>query len=182
MHPFVPNAITLFRLVLVPATAWLLLESRYSAALWAFVTAAVSDLVDGALARRYRLQSALGAWLDPTADKLIMLTVTVLLAAAGLLPLWLAVAVVARDVVIASGAMAYRYLVGHVEMAPTRLSKLNTALEFAVLALVLASAAGLLERGRWLDVLFVVLATTVALSGAQYVWTWGRKAAARRSP
>jgi cardiolipin synthase len=181
MHRSVPNAITLFRLVLVPVTAWLLWEARYPAALSTFATAAVSDLIDGAIARHYRLQSALGAWLDPIADKLIMLTVTVLLAVAGLLPAWLAAAIVVRDLVIASGAIAYLRVVGHVEMAPTKLSKLNTALEFAVLALVLAAAAGLVARGPWLDALFVVLAATVALSGAQYVYEWSRKAAAAKT-
>jgi cardiolipin synthase len=95
-----------------------------------------------------------------------------------LLPLWLAAAIVLRDIVIAGGAIAYRLLVGHVAMEPTWLSKINTALEFAALAGVLAHAATLIDGSAWLPALFAVVFVTVTASGAQYVWVWGRKAAA----
>ena len=177
----VPNLITIGRLLLVPVIAWLLVERRYLLALAVFLVAAFSDLADGAIARRYRIVSALGARLDPIADKLTMLAATVLLALHGWIPAWLAVAIVLRDVIIAGGAIAYRLSVGPVEMAPTPLSKLNTALEFAVLAGALAHAAGLVDAADWLAPLFAIVFATVVLSGAQYVWVWGAKAARQRS-
>jgi cardiolipin synthase len=173
-----PNFITLVRLAMVPLLAWLLLRQNYGAAVVVFMAAAASDALDGFVARRYGLASALGATLDPIADKLAMFAATVLLAWQGELPLWLAIAIVVRDVVIVAGAIAYRVLIGPLEMAPTQLSKFNTTLEFAVLLFAMATAAAWMPKGAWLTVLFLVVGVTVVLSGAQYVWIWGRKAAA----
>ena len=173
-----PNFITIVRLALVPLLAWLLVERSYGAAAIVFSAAALSDALDGYIARRYALASAFGATLDPVADKLAMFTATVLLAWQHELPLWLAVAVVLRDVVIVAGVIAYRVLIGALQMTPTQLSKVNTTLEFAVLLCTMAAAAGWIPDGLWLEVAFVVVGVTVVLSGAQYVWVWGRKAAA----
>jgi cardiolipin synthase len=176
----VPNVITLIRVLLIPVIAVLLVRRQYAPALAVFTAAAISDFADGAIARHYRIVSEFGARLDPIADKLTMFTATVLLAWQSWLPLWLAAAIVLRDVVIAGGAVAYRLVVGHIEMAPTWLSKVNTALEFAALAAVLAQAAGLLDGRAWLPAFFAFVFATVILSGAQYVWAWSRKAAAAR--
>jgi cardiolipin synthase len=176
--PNVPNLITIGRTLLIPVIAYLLVQRNYPWALAAFMAAAFSDFADGVIARHYRLVSEFGARLDPIADKLTMFIATVLLAWQGLLPLWLAAAIVLRDIVIAGGAIAYRLLVGHVAMEPTWLSKINTALEFAALAGVLAHAATLIDGSAWLPALFAVVFVTVTASGAQYVWVWGRKAAA----
>ncbi len=173
----IPNAITLVRLALVPVTAWLLWDGRYGWALTVFLTAAVSDFLDGAIARTFNQSSDFGAALDPVADKLNMFVATVLLAWQGFLPLWLASAIVLRDVVIVSGAVAYRVRAGHIKIAPTMLSKLNTVIEFTVLLLVMASAAAWIDAGAWLSIVFMLVFATVVASGAQYVWVWGRKAA-----
>ncbi len=94
----------------------------------------------------------------------------------GWLPWWLAVLVVLRDGVIVGGALVYHWRIGHVEMAPTRWSKANTALEFVLLASVLAVAAGLVERDAWLAVLLWACTATIVVSGVQYVVVWSRKA------
>lgn len=172
----IPNTITLVRLALVPVTGWLLWQGAYGLALIVFLSAAVSDFLDGVIARRFDLRSRLGATLDPIADKLNMFVATVLLAWQGLLPLWLAAAIVLRDVVIVGGALAYRVMVGHVEIAPTLLSKVNTFIEFGVLLVVMASAAGWIDVRPWLPSIFVLVFATVVASGFQYVWVWGRKA------
>ena len=174
-----PNAITVLRALLIPVIAYALASREFGLALALFVVQALSDLVDGMIARRWNLRTRFGAIADPLADKMTMLTVTLMLAAEGLLPGWLAAAIIARDVVIVFGAVAYHYLVQEVEMAPTWLSKWNTALEFAVLTAVLADAAGALPAGGWLPGAFVLLASTIVASGAHYVWIWGRRAAAR---
>lgn len=173
----VPNLITIVRLALVPVMAYLLVQARFGAALVVFLLAAVSDFLDGYIARRFRLASAFGAMLDPVADKLSMFVATVLLAWQGLVPLWVAAAIVLRDIVIVAGAFAYRFAIGRVEIAPTVLSKVNTFIEFGVLLLVMANAAGLIKASAWLPALFVLVFATVIGSGAQYVWIWGWKAA-----
>jgi cardiolipin synthase len=173
-----PNIITLLRLVLVPIMAYYLLRGAYGIALLVFLIAAVSDVVDGYIARRFGLTSALGATLDPLVDKLNILVATLLLAWQLVMPLWLAIAIVVRDVVIVVGALAYHMAFGHVEIAPTRLSKVNTFFEFSVLLLVMAAAAGWIDpgKGRFMATAFLIVFATVVASGAQYVWLWGRKA------
>jgi cardiolipin synthase len=171
-----PNIITLVRIALIPVMAYYLVSETYRIALPIFLIVALSDLADGYIARRFKLASRLGATLDPIADKLSMLVATLLLAWQSLLPIWLAIAIVARDIVIVLGALAYRFALGHVEIAPTRLSKVNTAIEFTVLLLVMAAAAGWIAIGTWMPTVFVIVLVTVVASGAQYVWFWGRKA------
>lgn len=175
-----PNAITGLRFLLIPFLVLLLLQQRYSAAFWLFALSAASDLADGLIARHWNLRTRWGAIADPLADKLTMLSVTVALAGQHLIPLWLAVAIVLRDAVIVGGGVAYHFLVGRYDIAPSLLSKANTVLEFLVLAAVLANAAGLLAAGGALPVLFAALGATVIASGAHYVWVWGRKAAMER--
>ncbi len=175
----VPNIITLVRLALVPVVGYLLLANAYGWALTLFLVVAITDLLDGYIARRFKLVSKLGATLDPIADKLNVFVATVLLAWEALIPVWLALAIVLRDIVIVGGALAYSTLVGPVKIAPTLLSKINTFIEFALLLLVMAAAARWIEGGSWLPALFPVVLATVVASGAQYVWLWGRKALAQ---
>jgi len=181
MH-HLPNLITLLRLVLVPVLALLLAYGKYPAATIVFLVAALSDLADGYLARRFAIESRFGALLDPVADKLNMLVATVVLAGEALIPLWLAAAIIGRDIVIVGGAIAWRLARGELAIKPTYLSKVNTVLEFAVLVLVMAAAAGWIEPGAWLHILFVIVLATVVASGVQYVWLWGRAAMASQRP
>jgi len=175
-----PNLITLIRGVLIPVIAWLLAEERYEEAFWTVAASAVSDLADGQIARRFNARTRFGEIADPLADKLTMLTVVVGLAWQELLPPWLAYAIVARDVVIVAGAAAYHRWIEPVAMVPTALSKFNTVVEFMVLSTVLAEAAGLVDTGDGLTAAFALVGSTVAASGIQYIWTWGRRARARR--
>ncbi len=172
----IPNLITVVRVLLIPVVAYLLLDHDYALAFTVFMIAAIGDWLDGFLARRLDQISQFGAVLDPVADKMTMMIVAILLAAQELLPIWLAVVIVLRDAVIVAGAIAYRFVVGHVEMAPTRLSKANTFLEFAVLTLVMAQAGKLVDAAAWLPLLFVVVFTLVLISGGHYVWVWWGKA------
>lgn len=172
----VPNLITLARLALVPVIAYLLWQGEYGFALTVFLVAALSDFLDGVIARTFDQRSALGAALDPIADKLAMFVATVVLAWQDLIPLWLAAAIVLRDVVIVAGALAYRATIGRLEIAPTMLSKVNTVIEFGVLLTVIANAAAWFDAASWLPALFVLVFVTVVASGLQYVWIWGWKA------
>lgn len=176
----VANAITLLRFGLIPVIVLLLLQREYGTAFVLFIVSALSDLVDGFVARHWGMRTRFGAIADPLADKLTMLAVTLLLAMQGWLPWWFAAAVVLRDLVIVSGATAYHFLIGTVEIAPSALSKLNTALEFLLLASVLALGAGFVPEGTWWRALLFATLVTVVLSGAHYVLVWSRKAAQAR--
>jgi cardiolipin synthase len=175
-----PNLITGLRFLLIPVLVLLLAEQRYAAAFGVFIVSALSDLADGVIARRWNLRTRLGAIADPLADKLTMLAVTLVLASQALIPLWLAAAIVVRDLVIMGGAIAFQIVVGRVEMAPSWLSKFNTVLEFGVLSALLADAARAIEVTALLPPLFVLVMATILGSGAHYVWVWGRKALAYR--
>lgn len=171
-----PNLITALRFVLIPVLVLLLVEQRYVTAFAVFIVSAISDLADGMIARRWNVRTRLGAIADPLADKLTMLAVTLVLASQALLPVWLAAALVVRDIVIMGGAVAFHVVVGRVDMAPSWLSKFNTALEFTVLSTLLADAAQVIEVTTLLPPLFVLVMATIIGSGVHYVWVWGRKA------
>lgn len=172
----IPNVITIGRTFLIPVILYLLVVRDHAAAFVLFAIAAVGDFVDGFIARRFNQRSRLGALLDPTADKATMLGVVAVLAWQGFLPVWLAVAVIGRDAVIAGGVLAYRLLIGPVEMAPTYASKANTVLEFVTVAATLAQAAGIVDIAGILPALYVLVLASVLVSGIQYVWIWSRKA------
>ena len=172
-----PNLITLVRLGLVPVMAYFALREEYAIALPIFLIAALSDFADGYIAREWKLVSRLGAALDPVADKLNMFVATVLLAWQSHLPIWLA-AIIGRDIIIVAGVLAYRMIIGPVAMKPTRFSKMNTFIEFGVLLLVMAMAAGWVDIRAWMPALFVIVFVTVAASGTQYVWLGTRMALA----
>jgi cardiolipin synthase len=174
-----PNLITIVRAMLIPVIAYLLARRMFDEALVLFGICAIGDLIDGHLARRWNQRTRFGAIADPLADKLTMLTVTLMLAAEGQLPGWFAVAVITRDIVIVFGALAFHFLIHELEMAPTRLSKINTALEFIVLTAVLVHAAEWLDLSMILAPAYIAVTATIAASGLHYVWVWGRRA--RRS-
>lgn len=171
-----PNLITALRFLLIPVLVLLLVQQQHVLAFGVFIVSAISDLADGWIARRWNLRTRLGAIADPLADKLTMLAVTLVLAGQALVPVWLAGAIVVRDLVIVGGAIAFHVVVGRVDMEPSWLSKFNTVLEFSVLAALLADAAQAIEVSAWLPPLFVLLMCTLIASGLHYVFVWSRKA------
>lgn len=175
-----PNAITLLRIVAVPVVSWLILHERWEAACWLFLAAAVSDGIDGLLARWLDQLTQLGAALDTVADKALGMVTLVMLTQAGAIPLWVTLAILLRDSVIVLGALSYRGLAGHLEIHPTWLGKTHMFAEFSLLALVLGGLAGLLALDGWRLPLFVTVFAIATASGAQYVWIWGAKARRER--
>ncbi|GIX28337.1 MAG: CDP-alcohol phosphatidyltransferase [Burkholderiales bacterium] len=171
------NAITLLRLCLVPALAYFLLQGNHALAFWAFVVAAASDALDGFVARRFDQRTSIGAVLDPMADKLLIFATVLGLAWIQVLPLWLAALMLGRDFVLVVGAVSYRLAIGPYHMQPTVLGKTCTFFQFALLVLLLADVAGYVEAEPAHAPLFALVALFTVLSGAHYVWLWGRKAA-----
>ena len=172
-----PNLITAGRIALVVPLAWLIARQDYRTALVVLVIAAVSDAVDGFLAKRFGWQTWIGGMLDPIADKLMLMASFVALGIAGGIPAWLPALVIGRDLVIVLGAFGYHRLIGRFDAAPTRLSKLTTLVQIAFLVLELIGLAGLAripEPVRDAALWIVVLLTVT--SGLDYVLTWGRRA------
>ncbi|NLO81219.1 MAG: hypothetical protein GX093_13105 [Xanthomonadaceae bacterium] len=174
IYRHIPNLISVFRLLLVPPVIALILAGRHQAALGLVLVAGLSDALDGFLAKRYGWTSELGSILDPLADKLLVVSAVLALLAIGLLPLWLAALVVARDLVIVIGALSYRYFIGSFRIAPSLISKLNTGV---LILLILAVIAGeILDRSMALEPLLLLCGCTVIASGVDYVIRWGLKA------
>lgn len=170
-----PNLLTASRLLLAPVVAWRLLSHDVEGAFWLFVIAAITDLLDGNLARWLNQRSVLGAWLDPIADKVMLLTTLSMLALTGLLPMWLLVVVVVRDLVILAGAEAYRRLTGKLDVRPTWSGKIATFMEFVLVSWVLADVALDLGLDAPIEPLALLTGLAVAGSGVRYVWLWTRK-------
>jgi len=173
-----PNLICVIRIALAWPIVAALKSGNYDAAILVFAVAAVSDGLDGWLAKRFHWTSELGKLLDPAADKLLLASVFVSATWLGLVPRWLTAAAVARDVLIALGALVFRLWFGPLQGRPTPLSKLNTALQLAYLLAVMAQVAFHFPGAAALSVLaMVTLATTIA-SGLDYVLAYTRRALA----
>ena len=164
------------RIVLIVPVLLLMLRGEFVWALFLFAFAGFSDGLDGYLANRFNWQSRLGALLDPVADKLLVLGMFVTLAYIEQVPVWLAAVVILRDVVIVSGALAYNFLIEPVQGEPTRISKLNTALELMFLFFVLSRAGFGWPDEITTTVLGAAVLVTVVISGVDYVWSWSRRA------
>lgn len=173
-----PNTICVVRIALVVPIAIALLEGRFVATLWLFALAAFSDGLDGYLAKRFGWTTELGKVLDPLADKLLLVTVFITLAFAGHTPVWLAVIVVARDVVIGAGAAIYSRAFGPLQGRATAISKINTGVQILyVLALVARLGLGWPPQPVVVTLAAAVFVTTM-VSGIDYVITYSRRAAA----
>jgi cardiolipin synthase len=176
-----PNIISTLRILLVPPVVLTMLEQRWGVALPLFLIAGLSDGLDGFLARRYHWTSRLGAILDPIGDKLLMVSSYLVLGWLAILPLWLVVLVILRDVIIMTGTVIYRYVIGIVEFEPILLSKINTICQILLVTLTLCLLAGLeilAELQTFL--IYLVLVTTIS-SGVAYVVLWGRRAMAEKA-
>jgi cardiolipin synthase len=173
-----PNLICVLRMLLVIPVVWTLVHDLYGWTLLLFVIAAVSDGLDGYLAKNFGWTSDTGKVLDPVADKLLLVSTFVTLTLLGLVPFWLAATVVARDVVIGIGAAVFKWLFGPLDGRPTRASKLNTVVQISYVILVVASAAMPIVPDAWVLTLGAATFVTTFVSGSDYTMTYIRKAVA----
>jgi cardiolipin synthase len=169
------NIVTFARLCAVPLAFWSVLRHRMDLGFVLFVLAGLSDALDGWLARRYG-GNAVGAVMDAVADKALLVTMYVTLASIGELPDWLAILVVFRDILIVGGVVTLAVLGHAVAIRPLYISKLNTAMQIGLVAVVLLQGGfAVAVPGLALVLVWCVAATTLA-SGAAYVWTTARGA------
>ena len=170
----IPNLLTLLRILLVPLTIWLIISGDDRAAFGVLVAAGATDGIDGYLAKRYGWSTELGAYLDPLADKLLLVSTFVALGVLALLPSWLVILVVSRDVMIVSAILLSVVIGEPVTMRPIPISKLNTVAQIGLALLVLADAGfGLEWQGARLAAIYATAALTAA-SAAAYLLAWLR--------
>lgn len=163
-----PNFFSLARIVLIFPFIYLLLNGRYGYALAVGFAAALTDLIDGTLARLLRQQTVLGTYLDPAADKLFMTASFITMAAAGLLPLWLTLLVIGRDVMIVLGILILHLLSRSPEARPSLTSKVTTGLQLGAIGAPLFSLS--VYPLPWLaGALIVACAAATIFSGGQYI-------------
>jgi cardiolipin synthase (CMP-forming) len=170
----IPNLITLARILSVPVMVWAIMTGWMLAAFLLFLAAGVSDAIDGYLAKRFGMTSELGAYLDPLADKALIVSIYVTLGVSGEIPVWLVILVVSRDIMIV-GAVLLAWLVGKpLPMKPLLVSKLNTAAQLLFAGVVLATL-GLRFEANWLVSGLMAAVTLLTLvSVAAYVREWVR--------
>ena len=173
---YIPNLLCIGRMLLVVPLVWLLAHEQYGFALALFLVAGATDGLDGFLAKHFGWRTQLGGLLDPAADKLLLSSVFLTLGFTRLAPVWLVALVVARDLVIAGGALAYRALIGPFSWRARLISKVNTAAQLAFVLALLVYAALARPSRAVLELMGGVVVATTILSGIDYVWTWSRRA------
>jgi len=164
-----PNIISLARLLSVPLIVSLILSHQLLAAFLFFAIAGLSDALDGFLARVFKSRTTLGAYLDPIADKALLVGVYAALGQAGLVELWVVVLVVFRDVVIIGGILLLFLFKSTIEMKPIMISKINTVVQLAYALFVLSQGEELLDLPKFNLYFGYLVAFTTVLSGVSYV-------------
>ncbi len=170
----IPNLITLGRILLVPVVVWAIVSKAMLIAFLLFLAAGVSDAVDGFLAKRLQQKSELGAYLDPLADKALIVSIYVTLGIMGFIPRWLVILVVSRDIMIV-GAVMLSWLVGNpIKVKPLLVSKLNTVAQILFACVVLGSLGLEFSAEPLRIALMIAVAVLTLLSVAFYVAEWVR--------
>lgn len=154
---------------MVPPLMWLIMTDHVWAAFWVFVAAGVSDALDGYIAKTFNLSTELGAILDPLADKALLDGVYIALAFSGSLPIWLAVLVVGRDVLIVLGVILIRRRDPVFRVRPLKTGKLNTFAQIILAAMALAIWGGVADVSELMTPMIWVVAAMTLISGGSYV-------------
>lgn len=170
----IPNLITLARILLVPVVIWAITSGATQVAFLLFLVAGVSDAVDGFLAKRFGMATELGAYLDPLADKAMIVSIYVALGVAEAIPRWLVILVVSRDVMIV-GAVILSWLVDKpIALKPLMVSKANTVAQIVLALVVLGSLGFKFDAEGLIVTLTGLVAALTLLSIAFYVAEWVR--------
>jgi len=171
MFSQLPNLLTLLRIGMVPVVVVLLSQYEYSLALLVFTLAGVTDGLDGWIAKTYHLESALGAMLDPIADKLLLVSTYAMLAVLGDVPFWLLVLVLFRDFIIVGGYWLLVAMDRKIKIHPIWISKFNTFFQILLVVLVLVNESGWIGLDTLISATIVLVVLTTLSSGFCYVRT-----------
>ena len=172
-----PNALSIIRIILTVPIVIALLKEQYLLTLMLFLFAGITDALDGWIAKQFSFQSRLGSILDPMADKILLASTFLALYWVGILPLWLLLLIFVRDIIIVAGALGY--FLGEMNQSnellePSLISKFNTVLQIALILFLLVMQI-YIELNSFKDMLYIVIATSTGLSGADYMWLWIKK-------
>ena len=172
-----PNALSIIRIILTVPIVIALLKEQYLLTLILFLFAGITDALDGWIAKQFSFQSRLGSILDPIADKILLASTFLGLFWVGILPLWLLLLIFVRDIIIVAGALGY--FLGETNesnelLEPTLISKFNTVLQIALILFLLVMQI-YIELNTFKEMLYIVIATSTGLSGADYMWLWIKK-------
>lgn len=168
----IPNSITLARIFSVPLIVWLILREEMLIAFALFVVSGLSDALDGLIAKQFNLTTRLGKYLDPLADKILLVSIYITLGIKGDIPSWLVILVVSRDLLIVGGIL-FSYLMGtRVRIHPVRISKINTFCQITLAALILGAAGFGMALGLWQVYAVYIVGLTTVFSGYSYLTDW----------
>ncbi len=166
----IPNLLTILRIILIPVFVTALLYERYDIALGIFVTAAISDFLDGIIARAKKQVTELGSFLDPLADKFLLVTSFVLFAIHQLIPIWLTVTVISRDVIVVTGWLVLFFATHNTKVEPSMLGKISNALQLVLLAYILLRLNIGEKHLPGPDLLIYLTAGFTVVSGIHYIY------------
>lgn len=172
----IPNLITCLRILLVIPVIYGLLIKNNLLAFYTFILAGCSDGLDGFLARHYGWTSRFGSIADPLADKILLMSSFIVLTLLGYVPYWLLLVVIARDLWIMSGVVAYHFIVGQPDFTPSLISKLNTFLQILLVTLLLLRLSFASFSQAVIDTVMYLVVLTTLVSFIDYTWVWGRRA------
>ena len=167
-----PNLITIARILLVPIMVWAIASQEMRVAFFLFLAAGLSDAVDGFLAKRFNMASELGAYLDPLADKVLIVSIYVSLGITEAIPRWLVILVVSRDLLIVGGIMLAWVLGNPLQIKPLMVSKLNTVAQILLAGFVLAALGFGWNADMVRMALTVAVAALTLLSVGFYLRDW----------
>jgi len=170
----IPNLITLGRILLVPILVWAIASGEMWIAFVLFLAAGVSDAVDGFLAKRFHMTTELGAYLDPLADKALIVSIYLTLGINGFIPRWLVIMVVSRDILIVGGIMLSWVMGNPLKIKPLLVSKLNTVAQIVFAGVVLGALGFNIQVDTLKVLLMGLVAALTLLSVAAYLAEWVR--------
>lgn len=172
MYRALPNIVTILRLIAVPIVVVLLLDNSLVAAFWLILAAGLSDGLDGFLAKRLQAVTRLGTFLDPVADKALLIAVFLSLTQMGILPGWIVCLVIMRDLLIIGGVLLTRFVDLDLNVEPIVVSKINTFLQIVLVMGSLGQAAFALDFLYLTPLLIYSVTLTTILSGTLYLARW----------
>lgn len=164
-----PNLLTLTRILLLPFFAAMLIYEEYNYALFIFITAAVTDVLDGLVARITKQTTDFGKILDPVADKFFLITSFILMSYLGLIPKWLAVVVISKDLIVVTGCVIIYFVTHKLKIEPSFLGKSASALQFILIGLTILYST-MDSRMQVPGILFIIVALFTASAGIDYVY------------
>lgn len=172
----VPNFISFVRICSVPVVVWLIVNNNLLAAFWVTLAAGLSDALDGIIAKRFNMITELGTFLDPVADKALLMSLFITLGYQEYIAGWLTILVVFRDLLIIGGALVFHTITHSLTMAPLKISKVNTVAQLVLVVGVLGIEGYGFDVGKGVEILTLVVACTTIMSGAAYAYLWSKKA------